>query len=75
MVGIVDELLNTEHRWNDTDGNTEVLEGRGEGGGKNCLGTILPTTNPIWTALGLCPFIRGERLANKLPSHGTAYRQ
>jgi len=71
MVGIVDELLNIEHRWNDTDGKTEVLEGWE----KNGLGAILPATNPIWTALGLCPFIRGERLVNNLPSHVTAYRQ
>ena len=42
MVGIVDELLNTEHRWNDTDGNTEVLEGRGEGGRKTVLEPFCP---------------------------------
>jgi hypothetical protein len=56
-----------EHRWNETQGKTEVL------GGKTCLSATLFTTNPIWTDPGSNPSLRGGMPATNRLSHGTAY--
>jgi len=56
MVGIVDELLNTEHRWNDTDGNTEVLSGRGEGGGEKLSWNHFAHHKSYMDCPGIVPF-------------------
>jgi hypothetical protein len=51
---------NTEEVWNDID-SEEV-----------CLSATLCPTNPMWTALGANPDLRGEKPANNRLSNGTA---
>jgi hypothetical protein len=45
---VLDERMNMEHWWNDTDGGKTEISRK-----ENCPSATLSTINPIWTGMGL----------------------